>query len=41
MPEIALVSNIRVADIVVPHDRMRRLRPEVVDELAELIGRAV
>jgi N6-adenosine-specific RNA methylase IME4 len=31
-------ADIRVADIVVPRDRMRRLRPEVVEELAASIA---
>jgi ParB/RepB/Spo0J family partition protein len=32
------IADIRVADIVVPQDRMRKLRPETVDEIAESIA---
>ena len=32
------ITDIRVADIVVPHDRMRRLRPDKVDEIAASIA---
>ncbi|MGO9047201.1 MAG: MT-A70 family methyltransferase [Rhodomicrobium sp.] len=32
------VTRIRIADLVVPHDRMRKLRPEKVDEIAESVA---
>src|SRR5262249_18344750 len=31
------ISEIRIADIAIPRDRLRRLRPEVVDQIAESI----
>jgi N6-adenosine-specific RNA methylase IME4 len=32
------VTRVRIADIVVSHDRMRKLRPEKVDEIAESVA---
>jgi N6-adenosine-specific RNA methylase IME4 len=32
------VTRIRIADVVVPHDRMRKLRREKVDEIAESVA---
>ena len=32
------IADIRIADIVVPHDRMRKLRPETVAEIAESVA---
>jgi ParB family chromosome partitioning protein len=36
-PTMAISAFVPLGDIVVPPDRMRRLRPEKVDELAESI----
>jgi ParB family chromosome partitioning protein len=37
-PKIAATQAVEIGSIIVPPDRMRRLRPEKVDEFAESIG---